>query len=135
MNSERAWLIIETSEMDLTHAVFKFRNYGRTPARLIKIAITYVVHQSPEIWPVDYSDLEGILYAPNLIGPSTSTPLYAANIRYSGDISEGSLQFRHIYGIVQYEDTFGREHITPFYYSLRNGIWLLSGPPEANNCT
>jgi hypothetical protein len=132
MNSERAWLIIETSEMDMTQAVFKFTNYGRTPARLTEIGLTYVVRSSPDIWPVDYSELRGVLCTSHIIAPTTSTLRYRATIKYADEVTEGGPQFRHVYGIVRYEDIFGRVHATPFYYSWQTGAWLLSGPPEAN---
>lgn len=140
---ERAWLLMKdiggpsNPQKEYYACPIWFKNFGKTPARLVAVKIVLHVMIDGQI-PSDMPN-PGVI-VPAMIPQDTDMPYLArSNISTAFDIQDRRYSL-WLCGVVRYEDIFRQKpvHETRFCYIYEDrsdgaGVsWHMAGPPEYN---
>lgn len=143
MNGDRAWIsVIPAIEAPDLHPLWEqgdplpatnpfhhgfpviIRNVGKTPARIEKVYIQYVLLQHrPNVLPDDPAYIDPLKEQSFLLVPNEETPVLTLLSKPQGVLTKADISgiysqcsFLYGYGIVKYKDVYGSEHETRFGY-------------------
>jgi hypothetical protein len=161
MMTEQAWIVVTVDsifpapESQEITVIVRIKNYGRTPAKVTRVATELNILVTPEIRLSHDSEKFGSVTYGRLPEipkyrdtPFTEGPIVLVigqEISFSlmigrDDFSQIRKQnaFAEVYGIVQYRDIFGRNREpVKFFYSYSTytgtGSWDSDGPPAYDN--
>jgi hypothetical protein len=158
LRGERAWLLMTKpglprmtpipDSQDISYSCFiEFKNYGKTPAKIIAINSEIQIgnsKESPDDFSIYSSRIQPVV--PEMVPQGEPAPHMAdstTSIRREQTAQLYKTRFFWVCGVVRYEDIFRPEpwHETRFCYLLEdrdNGLgvfWYLAGPSEYNSAT
>jgi hypothetical protein len=158
-NSERAWLMLDefrdvrrNNNRDGIDAVFKFKNFGKTPAWVVEYCFSFV-QVSEEIYRLNRFEfgIPDTFPSGNPVPPLEPYDVMRAPLILSEDIvlHPDANAVTIFYGYIKYRDVFYEDtkEIRETYIRKRfertqhdiimheRGRWVYDGPPEANRHT
>jgi hypothetical protein len=165
IHGERAWLLIDdveqpflvppesqvnTQQPQLAHCFFYFKNFGKTPAKMIAWRAELQIGESADKPSMETAfDVSSEGFGPAMIPPGDPMPEEARLVsgfitaQQLSDITVQKTRFLWLCGIIKYEDVFRGdvEHVTTFCYlyetrlNTLTPLWRIAGLSERNKAT
>jgi hypothetical protein len=177
INSERPWLCIPMGEefskieppilverlpgeVRRSYCVVWFKNFGRSPARIVEQKAWLIIGSEPETIPDPkaYESDEDSVKEDYIFPPSETIPVQATfktdgciTTQEKEDVLKTKVRYLWLCGFCKYTDTFERKsppiHESRFCYrwisdaisyedrDIRKNFWIMAGPREYNRAT
>jgi hypothetical protein len=124
INSERAWVLVETAELTLTNRgdpIIRpiIKNFGKTVARVTKVSLggarpLQIGSQLPvpPAYEGGVEDFDFVL-CPDRQFPALDAPVVPINRENLDSVRDGLLRM-YVFGLIEYRDFSGKERVTGF---------------------